>query len=179
MLTCWNEDPEKRPPFSKLRSKFDAMLLADKSNHYIELQIDHNKLCYQNVTPMLKLNEGDFGSTRSLNAEHVGESQYASHSPSHWLHSSTEGGGDLVDLKQHFVPQETSGNIERKDQASGSTKRPISLHLPHDQNNLNPYVDPPSRVASTSLSLSTANWGGSNEAIEMKQLQSESVEHAY
>ena len=36
MSNCWNENPEKRPPFSKLRSQFDTMLLADEKNHCIE-----------------------------------------------------------------------------------------------------------------------------------------------
>ena len=50
MLMCWNELPQKRPTFTELRAKFDAMLLADKNEHYIDLRIDQNKLYYQLVT---------------------------------------------------------------------------------------------------------------------------------
>ena len=50
MLMCWNEQPLKRPTFAELRSRFDAMLLADKNEHYIDLRIDQSKLYYQLVT---------------------------------------------------------------------------------------------------------------------------------
>ena len=168
MLTCWNEEPEKRLPFSKLRSKFDAMLLADNKNHYIELQMNSSK--FRKLTPVTTQNEGACGSTRSLNTEHREESKSAGHSPSHWPHCSTEG-ENKVGSKQHLVPHEACRDIERKDQASDSAKRPIGVHIPHhDQNKLNPYVDSPSRMASTSFVLSASDLGSSNEAIEMKQL---------
>ena len=58
MLICWNEQPKRRPTFKELRSKFDAMLLAEKKETYITLCINESKLYYQNLTPVMadKLN---------------------------------------------------------------------------------------------------------------------------
>ena len=47
MLMCWNEQPQKRPKFTELRSKFDAMLLAEGKDAYIDLRIDNDKPYYQ------------------------------------------------------------------------------------------------------------------------------------
>ena len=44
---CWNEQSQERPSFSELRSKFDAMLLADKKDEYIDLHFDQSKFYYQ------------------------------------------------------------------------------------------------------------------------------------
>lgn len=46
MLECWQEDPGKRPTFFQLRARFDSMLLAEKKDTYIDLQIDVNKPYY-------------------------------------------------------------------------------------------------------------------------------------
>ena len=46
MLKCWDEQPHNRPTFKELRSKFDAMLLADKKDEYIDLRIDQTKSYY-------------------------------------------------------------------------------------------------------------------------------------
>ena len=47
MLMCWVEDPWKRPTFSDLRAKFDAMLLAERNNEYIDLRINNDKPYYR------------------------------------------------------------------------------------------------------------------------------------
>lgn len=47
MLMCWNEEPHKRPKFTELRSRFDAMLLAERKDAYIDLRIDSDKLYYR------------------------------------------------------------------------------------------------------------------------------------
>ena len=47
MRMCWVEDPWKRPTFSDLRSKFDAMLLAERNNEYIDLRINNDKPYYR------------------------------------------------------------------------------------------------------------------------------------
>ena len=47
MLMCWNEEPQRRPKFTELRSKFDAMLLAERKDAYIDLRIDNDKPYYR------------------------------------------------------------------------------------------------------------------------------------
>ena len=47
MLMCWNEQPQKRPKFTELRAKFDAMLLAERKDAYIDLRIDNDKPYYR------------------------------------------------------------------------------------------------------------------------------------
>lgn len=47
MLMCWNEEPQRRPTFTELRAKFDAMLLAEKKDPYIDLRIDNDKPYYR------------------------------------------------------------------------------------------------------------------------------------
>lgn len=172
MLNCWSEDPEKRPPFSELRSQFDSMLLADKNDHYIALHIDHSNLYYENLTPdMMSKEAGARKSITSLNAEPAGEylCKSTGPSPSHALRvcSSTEGREGLAVSKQHLMPQKFNETF------ADSTRRPISLHLPYyDQNKQNPYVDSPSRAACISLSQTTTRWGSDGAIkLEMEQLQ--------
>ena len=47
MLMCWNEEPHKRPKFTELRARFDAMLLAERKDAYIDLRIDNDKPYYR------------------------------------------------------------------------------------------------------------------------------------
>ena len=47
MLMCWNGEPQSRPKFTELRAKFDAMLLAEKKDVYIDLRIDCDKPYYR------------------------------------------------------------------------------------------------------------------------------------
>ena len=47
MLMCWNEEPQRRPQFTELRAKFDAMLLAERKDAYIDLRIDNDKPYYR------------------------------------------------------------------------------------------------------------------------------------
>ena len=47
MLMCWNEEPQKRPKFTELRARFDAMLLAERKDAYIDLRIDNDKPYYR------------------------------------------------------------------------------------------------------------------------------------
>ena len=47
MLMCWKEEPWKRPTFTDLRAKFDAMLLAERNNEYIDLRINNDKPYYR------------------------------------------------------------------------------------------------------------------------------------
>ena len=55
MLMCWNEQAQERPSFSDLRSKFEAMLLEDKNDEYIDFhRIDQSKLYYQQFSPAME-----------------------------------------------------------------------------------------------------------------------------
>ena len=47
MLACWNGEPHNRPTFTDLRSKFDAMLVAERKDAYIDLRIDNDKPYYR------------------------------------------------------------------------------------------------------------------------------------
>ena len=47
MLACWNGEPQNRPTFTDLRSKFDAMLVAERKDAYIDLRIDGDKPYYR------------------------------------------------------------------------------------------------------------------------------------
>jgi len=40
MLSCWSELPIQRPTFSKLRTTFDTMLLADRKGDYVDFSSD-------------------------------------------------------------------------------------------------------------------------------------------
>ena len=46
MLECWNENPTKRPSFTKIKNKFDTLLLDGRRDAYIAIQMDHNKPYY-------------------------------------------------------------------------------------------------------------------------------------
>lgn len=58
MLQCWVEEAKKRPTFTQLRAKFDAMLLDGRKDAYIDLRIDFEQPHYQKdqlqVSPALK-----------------------------------------------------------------------------------------------------------------------------
>ena len=75
MLACWNGEPQNRPTFTDLRSKFDAMLVAERKDAYIDLRIDNDKPYYQlDTMAMLAVN----GAHVSPNLSH------------HSLHSTKE-----------------------------------------------------------------------------------------
>ena len=57
MLMCWNEQAQERPSFSDLRSKFDAMLLEEQKDEYIDFEVhnvDQSKLSYQKFSPAIE-----------------------------------------------------------------------------------------------------------------------------
>ena len=60
MLECWREDPNQRPEFEDLKSKFSSMLLEVES--YVDFDnINPNQLCYQEDEEFnLDLTEDDF-----------------------------------------------------------------------------------------------------------------------
>ena len=65
MLECWHEEPSKRPSFAELRSRFDSMLMAEKTDTYIDLQIDASKP-YYNPDPAMIATEDNFLNVNKL-----------------------------------------------------------------------------------------------------------------
>ena len=47
MLECWQEDPQDRPSFSGLRTKFSFMIQAGSPDAYIDLQVNEEAPYYQ------------------------------------------------------------------------------------------------------------------------------------
>lgn len=47
MLECWNEQPSKRPSFTRIKAMFDTMLLAEKKEAYIDLQFHLDEPYYR------------------------------------------------------------------------------------------------------------------------------------
>ena len=64
MLECWNEDPQDRPTFPDLRTKFGALLIAGKEDQYIALEVDEMKPYYT-----VKEEEEDEGRDRRSSSE--------------------------------------------------------------------------------------------------------------
>ena len=89
MLMCWNEQVQERPSFSDLRSKFDAMLLADKKDEYIDLHnIDQSKLYYIQFSPKIKGASVCVDSSMSSIMDHKGTvKEYLSKSATELDHS--------------------------------------------------------------------------------------------
>ena len=178
MLMCWNEEPWKRPTFTELRSRFDAMLLADGKEEYIDLRIDHSKLYYQQIIPATKKKDAD---GLSADTDHrtslTGKECSPKHptapalSPGHTSHH-----GDQANSREYLIMEQAhvcSGRSER-DQTYENVGRPVSMYLSreHDRSERqNPYVAEPSRVAAVTLALPNSNGGlargGSDGAIEL------------
>ena len=173
MLKCWDEQPHNRPTFKELRSKFDAMLLADKKDEYIDLRIDQSKSYYQNLpSPSSANNEKVKGSSTSLNT-HV-KSAAPTFNSKECLSkpaangdlcspSSSANAIDRVNSKEQLVlgrqiratSAERIGSSSRTYENAG---RPVSMYLSRDEKkHQNPYVDEPSKVAATALTLPNTN----------------------
>lgn len=173
---CWNELPQRRPTFGELRAKFDAMLLADRNEDYIDLRIDHSKLYYQLVTTALPTAEDKEYSPGPINKTQA--STNLSASCSGLKSPSTFGSAGQVYSKQCLSDTDQGqalggttcahggGEAERnaRDRIYENTGRPVSMYLSRDQDKKdreNPYVDEPSsKMAAAALSL--PNGGGAN-----------------
>ena len=191
MLKCWDEQPHNRSTFKELRSKFDAMLLADKKDEYIDLRIDQSKLYYQYLTPHAANNEKARSSSTSLNT-HVKSAAPKSNSKECSSKPTTNGDlcspsssantVDRVNSKEQLVPerQARAASAERVGSSSRTyenTGRPVSMYLSRDEKkHQNPYVDEPSKVAATALTLPNTNgWpehrGSEGVLMEMNPLE--------
>ena len=180
MLMCWNESPLKRPTFTELRAKFDAMLLADKNEDYIDLRIDQNKLYYQLITTtptgdsaddsVQSSSDHDVHGLCSLSEKELlpNKSPKASFLSPTGLKSHRSSSADQVFSKQCFDSERgyaTTGGLEgsERDQAYRNTGRPVSMYISRDEEkreHQNPYVDDPSSImAATALSVpNTDGW---------------------
>ena len=173
MLKCWDELPQKRPTFAELRAKFDAMLLADRNEEYIDLRIDQSKLYYQLLTT-----KGDSCSQSSAVSLHHHHShtdgEYSpSKSPkssfltsaSPALKSRCNNSTGHVNRRHNSDSEETcrnAANGSERDRLYVNSGRPVSMYLSREQDKKdreNPYVDEPSRRAANALALPTSNGG--------------------
>ena len=152
MLKCWQEDPSKRPTFSQLRAQFDSMLLEEKKETYIDLQIDASKPYYKveaselkESDPFYEVSKGKkWGSHISIRSS----TENAEKSPSH----STGHTSPLVQLRGQRSPRSLSPVP-----ATEKPPRPVSLQLLSNHQNANHYVDDPSSRRSIMLAL--PEWG--------------------
>ena len=136
MLQCWLEDPSKRPTFAQLRARFDSMLLAEKKDTYIDLQIDASKPYYQ--------------------AERL-DSKETDEKPSKWgsqdsikslLKTSSEIIPARSDPPTHYSPDvQQDGQRSLRSLSPGTSndkaQRPVSLQLLSEHRSINHYVDDP------------------------------------
>ena len=143
MLECWQEEPGKRPTFSKLRARFDSMLLAEKKDTYIDLQIDASKPYYNpdlssDSHPMKQdslLHVGKMNGSR-LSATSPFHSRGITPSHSDFFESSVTPGGQRSPRSVSPVPM--------------AEKLPRSNSLELTTNRRNVYVDEPSAHHSNS-----------------------------
>ena len=193
MIKCWDEQPQNRPSFTELRSKFDGMLTADnQDNSYIDFhRIDPTNLCYlppqmletgEAHTSMLSLKSGhhDDGITRSATSlkEMLSKSETNIHfqSPGHKLYSSQS--ADQMQQAKQVASAASSSEAEVDQLLNVNRGRPVSMYISSDEakkERENPYVDEPSNFkseASNSMLQSSTSPQrlGTKETIEMKHL---------
>ena len=83
MLACWNGEPQNRPTFTDLRSKFDAMLAAERKDAYIDLRIDSDKPYYRlDTMAMLAVNGAHLSPNLSHHNAHSKDSAFVNRSGS-------------------------------------------------------------------------------------------------
>ena len=183
MLKCWDEQPHNRPTFSELRSTFDAMLLADKKDEYIDLHIDHRQVYYQQMLPLFKTN-GDSGSFKSFNTDGqdiCADEDKASKPSIHFNNSPMQRMKNNKSSRQYLNSDQCIAASNESDRTYQNTGRPVSMYLPCDKKEReNPYVDEPSHMCPTSLTLPNTNgwptqWS-SDGAIEMNQFSRSSTD---
>lgn len=132
MLECWQEESGKRPTFSNLRARFDSMLLAEKKETYIDLQIDASKPYYN---PDLSTeNDAKDGHLHIATKSPKKGSRVSVTSPFH-ARGITPSHSDFFEL-----PDDTP-EVEKSPKGS-KMSRTTSLELVTDRKNV--YVDDPS-----------------------------------
>lgn len=185
MLMCWKEDPRKRPTFSELRAKFDAMLLAERNDEYIDLRISNDKPYYMldtSATLAAAANHLHPSPSFAAGQHSILLSELASKecspqplptpdlSPSCKSHtSSTSVQFSPTTCKPSLTPcfnsiselsTDAEGRGTRERNHMHDNGRPSSLLLPRERERWEKqdrYVDEPSRTAATTLALPDSN----------------------
>jgi proto-oncogene tyrosine-protein kinase Ret len=173
MLECWQEDPGKRPTFTGLRARFDSMLLAEKKDTYIDLQIDATKPYYNpELATDVDVNPMD-------NLLHVGGkspksgSRISATSPFHIRGISPACLDDTSDPPAMLRGQRSPRSLSPVP-VPAKLPRPASLQLLTERKNANPYVDDPS--TRRSIHISPPEWsvdgqqGGANDGTAPVQM---------
>lgn len=143
MLECWNEDPRKRPSFSQLRAKFDALLLNEGNDAYIVLQIDTEKPYYKMELSDSKdlLHVSPLPSRRRSQLSVDSQLQEAEKPPSSSASASLQG-SPLPSKKLH-------GHQSLLSSSSPCRERPPRPTSMYSEQQSNPYVEDPSKPNAT------------------------------
>ena len=183
MLLCWNEDPRSRPSFAELRAKFDAMLLADRSDEYIDLRIDNEKPYYMldtsateaaaasnslRLSPVPSILLSEFAGSRECSPKPLPTPDFSptrkSSSSSLQFHPSLKTAQLLPPVHLSNVQSSRKFNTAERRKRGGRNQaqdhingRPASLLLPSEHEKQDRYVDEPSRVAQATLALPVSN----------------------
>ena len=160
MLECWQEDPAKRPTFSKLRDRFDAMLLAEKKDPYIDLQIDASKPYYNpELATDADVNQLDTFLQVGGKSPKSG-SRISVTSPFHIRGISPSHFDDAFEPPITLRGQRSPRSLSPAPVAT-KLPRPASLQLLTERKNTNPYVDDPS--TRRSIHISPPEWSADGQ----------------
>lgn len=136
MLDCWSENPADRPTFTQLRDKFDAIILAENNDMYIQFSsIDTDTPSgYDHLAPVPK--EVKHTNVESKSSVALGYDRLA---PVTNEANHAEGGSEISSTT--FGDHRTSGYYvgESLDSATYDNE-PFRVHL---GSNPNPYVKTP------------------------------------
>ena len=144
MLDCWSENPADRPTFTQLRDKFDAILLAENNNMYIQFSsIDTDTPSgYDHLAPVTKEVKHPNGENKSsvlLGYDRLAPVMNEVNHP--------EGGTEISSIT--FGDHDTSGYLvgEPLDSATYANE-PFRVHLGSSPN---PYVKTPKNISRFNL----------------------------
>ena len=178
MLECWQEDPQDRPSFSNLRTKFSTMIQAGSPDAYIDLQINEDAPYYQ-LQDEERLERSDSessgsseGSVDSIDKEKtkkekkkVKRTRTNPYVPTPADHTQGEG-LTVAEGDEGYIAMQSAGSaVERPVQlgipisqlvpSSSQGDQQMSPaeenSTPMDSRRTNPYVSEPSEIADNSL----------------------------
>ena len=168
MLTCWYEQPEKRPTFTELKATFDSMITAENKDEYVKFHTSNDpnnySPCYQ-----APLEEEKRACTLSLLSPKIERHQLVQFGGKQLLGILSKSDTN-VSLPRHgskhgmcvsksaecvsFHPTCHDVEMDETEQAKSANARkhqvPESMHLTDDRNKrereINCYVDEPSKM---------------------------------